>query len=261
MKLSQQVSLALLATLTTTSAHKLPKLPSLNLASLNSIFHYSTPKTKHHHNLHTTEDELEKYPNITLDYGIHLPTSVNTDAGFVLYSNVRYAQNPVGDLRWAAPVAPEKIDGGLPVFNGSEGHSCYQAIPHWVIDALQKQPGNKDWDWEKAYRTSTDGDDCLFLDVATPLEVVENETYPVLVWFYGGGYVYGAKDWDVYNPAGFYRRALEAGDNKFIYVAINYRVLPSHSLSYSISADGNIRWEPMAFSQDLNSLKRAASPT
>ena len=77
------------------------------------------------------------------------------------------------------------------------------------------------YDWTHEFRTETDGEDCLFLDVAIPL-VVENELYPVIVWIHGGGFVYGAKDWDIYSPAGFYRRA--SANNKFLFVALNYRM-------------------------------------
>jgi carboxylesterase type B len=79
----------------------------------------------------------------------------------------------------------------------------------------------KNFNYEKYFRTETEGEDCLFLDVARPIEIDEGEKLPVLVWIYGGGYVYGAKDMPVYTPAGFYRRA--AG-RKFLYVALNYRV-------------------------------------
>ncbi|KAH8602685.1 Alpha/Beta hydrolase protein [Bisporella sp. PMI_857] len=181
-------------------------------------------KHSHEHRL-KTDGDLNKYPNITLDYGIHRPTYDNPDAGYVLYKNIRYGQNPIGDLRFALPIAPAKVeisnDTELPVFDGSDGHSCYQANTRWANDKVVNS-GRPYYNWEKAFRTETDGDDCLFLDVATPTEAVVGEKYPVLVWIYGGGYIYGAKDVDLYSPAGFYRRA--TANNKFVYVAINYRL-------------------------------------
>jgi hypothetical protein len=217
MKIAASLYLALCAALSTTSATKLRKSPRPQ-PQITPI-QYPT-NAKHHHEYRITDDDLTKYPNITLDYGVQLPTYKNEDAGFVLYKNIRYGQNPTNDLRWALPIAPEKVDGDLPVFDGLDGHSCNQAFPQWAIDS--KKAVVPSYNWEDDFRTSTDGEDCLFLDVATPLEVVEGELYPVIVWIYGGGFVYGAKDMPFYSPAGFYRRA--GGNNKFLYVALNYRV-------------------------------------
>jgi len=58
-------------------------------------------KVRHSHEYQITDNDLNQYPNITLDYGIHLPTLQNTDAGYILYKNIRYGQNPSGNLRWA----------------------------------------------------------------------------------------------------------------------------------------------------------------
>lgn len=195
------------------------------------VFPYPpTPKHRHEHRLR--DDELYKYPNITLDHGIHLPTYDDEEAGYVLYSNVRYGQNPTGDLRWALPVGPEKVESDLPVFDGLEGNSCYQAAPQWAIDAHKTH--DPSYNWTEVFGTETDGEDCLFLDVATPLEVVENEQYPVVVWFYCGAFAYGKKDMPVYSPAGLYRRA---NGDKFIYVAFNYRVRSPPTLEAMIFTD------------------------
>jgi hypothetical protein len=217
MKLPITLSLVVYAILITASEYSFESidLPQEAYAPIPA-----TSKVRHKHEYIISNDELEKYPNITLEYGIHLPTLHNTDAGYVTYKNIRYGQAPTEDLRWAVPKAPEKVNGNLPIFNGSNGRSCYQANPQWATDSVQNN--NPDFDWETAFRTETDGDDCLFLDVTRPIEVVEDEKLPVLVWIYGGGFVYGKKDMDVYSPAGFFRRA--GAENKFIYVALNYRV-------------------------------------
>lgn len=209
--------LALCAAFSSTAAVKAPEVHYTKISNP-LIQQPSNVKHSHEHRIH--DDELNKFRNITLDYGIHVPTLKNEDAGYILYRNIRYGQNPTGDLRFALPKAPKKVEGDLPVFNGSDGQSCYQAFPQWAINS--QLIANPEFDWTHEFRTETDGEDCLFLDVATPLEVVEGEKYPVLVWIYGGGYVYGAKDMSFYSPAGFYRRA--TGNNKFLYVALNYRV-------------------------------------
>ena len=103
---------------------------------------------------------------------------------FLHCKNIRYAQQPVGELRFAPPVAPEPVEGKLLVFNGVDGHSCRQAAPQWLIDLLKSQGK----DWKEEFRTETDGEDCLFLDIAMPNYTEAKDRFPVLVWIYGGGY-------------------------------------------------------------------------
>jgi carboxylesterase type B len=178
--------------------------------------------------------DQSNYPAVTIpQQAIHKPTKVNEDAGYLLYQNIRYAEPPLGELRFDVPTALYPVDNPLPVLDDSEAHSCYQAIPAWLENTLNtlKVPGSPPFNWEEAFRTSTDSEDCLFLDIATPLGSNGTEGLPVMVWLFGGGYVYGAKDMPVYSPAGFYRRAYEADEwpsKRFIFVTINYRVSQKH---------------------------------
>lgn len=170
------------------------------------------------------KSKLSKYPKISLDYGNHVPTKEDASAGYVTYSNIRYGQNPVGDLRFTPALPPQKISYNRQTFDGSIGRSCWQANPQWATDSIRKK--DADFDWEDFFRTETDGDDCLFLDVSAPVDFKVTEKLPVLVWIYGGGFAFGAKDMPTYSPAGFYRRATKKKENRFLYVAINYRVSP-----------------------------------
>ena len=218
MKSPIALALGLLASSSLTSSYEI-LLPDQAFAP---IPHTSKQKNKHYARI---GKDLLKYPNITLDYGVHRPTLLNKDAGYVSYKNIRYAQAPVDHLRFALPVPPEKVEDegdNLPVFDGLDGHSCYQANPQWATDSVRNN--NPDFNWEVLFQTGNDGDDCLFLDVTTPTKSKKDGPHPVLVWIYGGGFTYGAKDWAVYSPAGFYRRATK--NNPFIFVAINYRVCP-----------------------------------
>jgi carboxylesterase type B len=56
--------------------------------------------------------------------------------------------------------------------------------PQWLIDLLKSQGR----DWEEEFRTETDGEDCLFLDIAIPNYTVAEDRFAVLVWIYGGEY-------------------------------------------------------------------------
>ncbi len=68
-------------------------------------------------------------------------------------------------------------------------------------------------------------EDCLFLDVSVPRKIFDAKGSsggaPVLVWIFGGGYAFGAKNyWG--NGAGLINRS----EDGVIYVSINYRVGP-----------------------------------
>jgi len=114
------------------------------------------------------------------------------------FSNIRYAQPPVGDLRWAAPVPPT---GRNPqVQTGNVEHICPQAVPAWTAIAqnftlayVQGLPFNfsaaeaaLQADLESGHGPPVDprtSEDCLFLDVFVPKAIFEKQLKaPVLVW-------------------------------------------------------------------------------
>lgn len=76
------------------------------------------------------------------------------------------------------------------------------------------------WLIKTIFGTHTDSEDCLFLDVSVPSEAKEGDNLPVVVWIFGGGYIFGKKEFSPYNPTGLFRRT----DGNMIYVAMNYRV-------------------------------------
>jgi carboxylesterase type B len=126
------------------------------------------------------------------------------------FNNIRYAQPPVGDLRFAAPVPPA---GRNPVLqNGSFSPICPQALPAWssignafvrafaagnassfnytaAVVALSAASANT-----TSYQPSPqETEDCLFLDVVVPKKIFDNANNlrkrqagtggaPVLVW-------------------------------------------------------------------------------
>ncbi len=139
--------------------------------------------------------------------------SYQSTGNYYNFSNIRYAQPPIGQLRFAKPVPPEQ-DGPPQVNNGSEGRICPGVIPCWetVQDAfveanLTAQPFNFSAALAQEYgsnctttvppRDTATSEDCLFPDVMVPGAIFDNRTYirsqglPVLVWIYGGAYTYG----------------------------------------------------------------------
>lgn len=131
------------------------------------------------------------------------------------FSNIRYAQPPLGDLRFAAPVAPQGRNEV--VQNGSVGSICPQAQASWVPIAYQyatailtnqtssfnltqaeaivantpfdKLPNGSPRLNELPPRDPREREDCLFLDVMVPRSVWERagnkstKGAPVLIWF------------------------------------------------------------------------------
>lgn len=87
-----------------------------------------------------------------------------------------------------------------------------------------------------------ESEDCLFLDVFVPEDVLNNagkgNGAPVLVWIYGGGYTLGDKN---NNPAGLLAASGDVSDGEVIYVAMNYRLgALGWSVGPSFQAEGGV---------------------
>ncbi|WP_032376274.1 carboxylesterase/lipase family protein [Rhodococcoides fascians] len=110
------------------------------------------------------------------------------------FLGIRYAEPPVGDLRWSPtqplPESNADVDATAP------GSQCPQAAG---------LPGV----------TSSSGEDCLFLNVTTPLKR-SNDPLPVMVWWHGGGFTTGSGS--AYDPQRM------ASEGNVIVVTVNYRL-------------------------------------
>ncbi|MFB4289703.1 carboxylesterase/lipase family protein [Nonomuraea sp. ATR24] len=113
------------------------------------------------------------------------------DGAVRTYSGIRFAQPPLGRLRWKEPVrvAPWRgvADATKP------GRPCPQAD-------RGKQLGEED---------------CLFLDVTAPAKA-SRKPLPVMVWLHGGGFVEGS--------GSMYDARRMAGQGEVIVVTPNYRL-------------------------------------
>lgn len=178
-----------------------------------------------------------------------------TSGGYYNFSNIPYAEPPIGALRFSKPIPPQKTNNSI-INNGSIEHICPQGQP--FINAIN----TKFLEYYIADNTSTFqfaqlndslysestaqlvppqdprvSEDCLLLDVMVPRQIFENSTtpknssagLPVLVWIHGGGFGSNSKE-EVGNPAGLIEAALEADGEGVVYVAMNYRV-SKHSLT------------------------------
>ncbi|MBM9468996.1 carboxylesterase/lipase family protein [Nakamurella leprariae] len=111
------------------------------------------------------------------------------------FLGVRYAQPPVGERRWTLPeVLPPTSE---PVDATASGAACAPDAPTGL------PPGST-------------VEDCLFLNVTTPLSADPATPVPVMVWWHGGGFTDGSgAEYDA-------QRLASRGD--VIVVTVNYRL-------------------------------------
>lgn len=172
-------------------------------------------------------------------------TTTKVTGNYYNFSNIRYAEPPLGLLRFAAPVPPKGRSRA--VDDGSVARICPQAYPlgsfvNSIYISYYSQTGQTSVEgFANAtigfdYPTSTPQDprateDCLFLDVMVPRAVFDDRATrgarrkkgaAVLVWIHGGGYGAGTK-YDL-PPAGLLSRSQLGGEEGVVFVAINYRL-------------------------------------
>jgi para-nitrobenzyl esterase len=117
--------------------------------------------------------------------------------GVIEFKGIPYAAPPVANLRWELP-QPAKPWRGLLDANQYRS-ACPQAARHGLTEA-------------------SDSEDCLYLNVATPLHGIEKppRRRPVIVWIHGGGFVGGS--------SALYPLYLMASSGDVIVVSLNYRL-------------------------------------
>ncbi|KAF9474048.1 alpha/beta-hydrolase [Pholiota conissans] len=106
---------------------------------------------------------------VTLDYGIFNGfTNALTDITY--FRGVRYADAPIGNLRWRAPVSPPTKHLGE--VNATQfGDTCIETTQATVTEGTSE--------------------DCLFGNVYIPMNTRVGDDLPVMVWFHGGGFEAG----------------------------------------------------------------------
>lgn len=190
--------------------------------------------------------------DIDLGYEIHRGTLIPGQNGLAegyAFNNIRYGQAPIGELRFAKPLAPENVTEPQ-VNDGSDERRCIQQIPYWAAFAkdyltdyaagknLTKQGWIDPPDDPIKYpnllpKDLAEHEDCLFLDLWVDKDVfdsknddpVPGEGASVIVWFFGGGFGFGYKDLLSERHDGLNERARHSADgNGLIYVTFNYRV-------------------------------------
>ncbi|KAK4442413.1 Alpha/Beta hydrolase protein [Podospora aff. communis PSN243] len=181
----------------------------------------------------------QPWKSVTLPWGTYSPTECDSKLDIYVFRNIRFGKPPDGSAngtaRFAASEGLDAVANPETVFikatdgptaclgvDQNQNVSCGKKTPNWGGPILAPGPSNG---------TMTMTEDCLFLDIFVPVSAVNSSAnLPVVVWFYGGAYVFGSKDTGLASGSPLYdgRGLTEAAHNlsggKLIYVAGNYRL-------------------------------------
>jgi len=137
----------------------------------------------------------KKLPTVKTANGILQGTAVS---GISEFKGIPFAQPPVGDLRWKEPQPVKNWEGT-------------RIADHFGPRAMQLPVYS-----DMKFRSDGVSEDCLYLNVWTPAKS-DKEGLPVLVYFYGGGFVAGDGSEFRYDGEAMARRGIVA-------VTVNYRL-------------------------------------
>ncbi len=132
--------------------------------------------------------------------------ATGADGAVTHYLGVPFAAAPIAGLRWRPPQLVAPWQGVLDTVHAAP--ACPQPLP---------PPGS--FYQKEFFRTSErQSEDCLYLNLWTPARAPDAKL-PVMVWFYGGGFVQGSGSLPSFDGEPLARRGV-------IVVTINYRLGP-----------------------------------
>lgn len=147
----------------------------------------------------TAENETHLYPSNRINQGSLTGKYMVSRGGrqFSAYLGIPYAEPPIGNLRFKAPIPAAPWKDNLKATK--HGAMCPQEDPILKLPYM----GNEN---------------CLFLNVYTPqLATSDNRSYPVMIFIHGGGFVSGSGN--LYGPDYLL-------DEDIVFVTFNYRLGP-----------------------------------
>ncbi|KAJ5753795.1 Carboxylesterase type B [Penicillium nucicola] len=192
--------------------------------------------------LQITSVAAANLPIVELGYQRHQAISFNSTGHYYLFNNIRYAEPPLGSLRFGLPVSP--LNQTRDIVNGTglanicpQSQACWFNVQNAFVSA---ETTDSTFNFTAAYdqvygldrctnaplateRDPLESEDCLFLDVYVPEKVISKKHgAPVLVYFQDGAYVSGSKSSQ--NPSGLLHASMKDGSPGMIYVGVNYRL-------------------------------------
>ena len=151
------------------------------------------------------------------------------ESGIAVFRGVPYAAPPIGDMRWREP----------------------QPVKNWNSIRKAGKFGSRAMQLnvfgDMNFRSNGMSEDCLYLNVWTPAKT-SSEKLPVLVYFYGGGFIAGDGSEPRYDGESMARRGIVA-------ITVNYRLGVFGFFSYP----GLTKESPHHASGDYGLLDQAAA--
>lgn len=151
---------------------------------------------------------------------VHLPIDVKVTGESIRESStgrllnqflgIPYAQPPIESLRFRKPLPWQPKEGQVREIVATKWASrCFQV----AIPFLEGKPDPYLQDNSPQF-----SEDCLYLNVWTPVVTANTKLRPVLVWIHGGGLIYGSSSFELYNGETLASKA------DAVIVSINYRL-------------------------------------
>jgi para-nitrobenzyl esterase len=142
-------------------------------------------------------DAANSADEVTVEYG-RLQGTSNEDYLVRMFKGIPFAAPPVGELRWKAPQPAAKWSGVRQA--DKFGSACMQTDVFGDIYFRDSQPS----------------EDCLTLNIWVPTKAASAKL-PVILWFYGGGFVAGSSSEPRYDGENLAKKGV-------IVVSSNYRL-------------------------------------
>ena len=118
-------------------------------------------------------------------------------SGISVFQGIPFARPPVGELRWREPQPAENWTGT-------------RKADHFAPNPMQHPAG------DMVFRSHGMAEDCLYLNIWTPAKSMA-EKLPVLVYFYGGGFICGDGSEFRYDGESMARKGI-------VSLTVNYRL-------------------------------------
>ncbi|GAA5930319.1 uncharacterized protein JCM15063_004772 [Sporobolomyces koalae] len=129
---------------------------------------------------------------------------------FQSWKGLPYAQPPTGERRFRTALPLEQTE------------EREKVMSEWDVGCLRPKPRE---DGQDGPKDKFDGhEDCLKLNVFSPLERANTTLLPVLFWIHGGGFVGGSSNEAKYHARDLMQLAIDELDEPFVFVSINYRL-------------------------------------
>ena len=134
-----------------------------------------------------------------------LEGAFSDDKQSVIFKGVPYAAPPVGELRWKRPQPHAKWEGVRPALEFSA------KAPQADLSKMGLY-GKEFYSDENLKRS----EDCLYLNIWTPVSAQPGDKLPVFFWIHGGAFTHGSGAEKEFDGERFAR-------NGVVFVSINYR--------------------------------------